>query len=670
MKKSLIIILLLFSNYLFAQNQIDSLETLLPHKQELEKVELLNELAYEYWTVAPDKGLEYAKMAYTISVKEDSKMNIAQSFQSIGVNYWAKSEFNLALNNYQKSLKINQELNNIYAISSLMSNIGIVYNDLSDYENSLKYHLESLKIAEENDFTNLYINNISNISSIYLAQKNYPKALEYALEATKLSEEHGNTNNLALQLNTMGEVYESQKKYKKAKHTYQKCLEIDIKNGNNYGKAISLYNIGNTEYHLKNHKEAIANFNKSLIISKQIQDQVGILLSNKSLGQIHKDENQFNSALEHYKISLDIAIELNLKEEKLDIYKKYSELYKSIGKFDKSLDYLEKFISLKDIIYTENSFTQIAEMQTKYDSEKKEKENELLRKNSEIQNLAIAKQTNLRNSFIGLSIIVILMIISLLNRYRLNKKANQLLIHKNEVISNQHDELKETNSTKDKFFSIISHDLRSPFNSILGFSNILVDDYDNIDDSQKKMIISSLNKSSKLAYDLLANLLTWARTQTGRIEINKELLNLKELVETSIAPYVLNATEKDITIIINIPSETIISIDKNTSTTFISNLVSNAIKFTPQGGSITIKYLENKDNIELHIIDTGIGMSSETIKKLFKIDEDISTNGTNNEKGTGLGLILCKEFINKNGGDISVKSEIGKGSEFIISLPK
>ncbi|MRT91878.1 ATP-binding protein [Ancylomarina sp. 16SWW S1-10-2] len=232
------------------------------------------------------------------------------------------------------------------------------------------------------------------------------------------------------------------------------------------------------------------------------------------------------------------------------------------------------------------------------------------------------------------------------------------------------DKLVETNATKDKFFSIISHDLRSPFNSILGFSDLLNNEYDSFDDAEKIDMIRELNKSSKHAYNLLLNLLTWARAQRGRIEINKELLNLKDLVETSIAPYVINAYGKDIKIAIHISSETMISIDKNTSITIIGNLVNNAIKFTPEGGTITINYCEQGDNIELHIIDTGVGMSSEVIGKLFKIDENISTRGTNNEKGTGLGLILCKEFINKNGGEISVKSEVGKGSQFIITFPK
>ena len=191
-----------------------------------------------------------------------------------------------------------------------------------------------------------------------------------------------------------------------------------------------------------------------------------------------------------------------------------------------------------------------------------------------------------------------------------------------------------------------------------------------MDDASKRELICMINKSSRSAYELLDNLLIWARTQRGQIEINKEILNIRELIESSIAPYKFNASKKNIEIIINVHPDTKLLIDRNTSITCIGNLVNNAIKFTPQGGTITINYIENEDNIELHIIDTGVGMTSEILQKLFRIDENISTNGTNNEEGTGLGLILCKEFIKKNGGDISVTSEVGKGSDFIITLFK
>ena len=178
-----------------------------------------------------------------------------------------------------------------------------------------------------------------------------------------------------------------------------------------------------------------------------------------------------------------------------------------------------------------------------------------------------------------------------------------------------------------------------------------------------------MNTASLYAYDLLENLLTWARTQTDEIQINKEELNLKKLVATSISTLLPNAASKNISVINKVQAELIISIDENTALTFIRNLVSNAIKFTHKGGHVTIDSHLNEDNIRLHISDTGVGMSPEVIANLFQIDKGISTKGTNNEMGTGLGLILCKEFIERNGGSIIVKSEVNTGSEFIITLP-
>ena len=140
-------------------------------------------------------------------------------------------------------------------------------------------------------------------------------------------------------------------------------------------------------------------------------------------------------------------------------------------------------------------------------------------------------------------------------------------------------------------------------------------------------------------------------------------------MESSFSSYLINADAKNISIINKLPSDLELSVDKNTALTFIRNIVNNAIKFTHKGGSITIDYQKTEDSISIHIIDSGVGMSAEVIDNLFKLDKGISTEGTNNEKGTGLGLILCKEFIERNGGTILVKSEINKGSEFIISLP-
>ncbi|PKQ60454.1 hypothetical protein BZG02_19045 [Labilibaculum filiforme] len=503
-------------------------------------------------------------------------------------------------------------------------------------------------------------------------------------EAIHMSEKHGDASMLASQINTMGQIYSAQNKLTEAATYFKKSLEINRKNNNYFGTAIALYNIGGIEHKLKNYTKALEYNQESLRLSTKINDRIGVLMVNKSIGLIYKEQNRIDSALYYYKKSFDLAKELNLKNEKLDIYNKYYELYKTTGQLNKSLNYLEKFVLLKDSIYNENRSQQIAEMQTKYNSEKKEKENELLRKNSEIQNLAIAKQTNLRNSFIALSILIILIAIILHSRYKIRKDANDKLYQKNKLIEEQKEELllkndklteqynqvKVLNATKDKFFKIISHDLKSPFNSILGFADLLKSHYFSFDDLKRIEMIDDINKSSQLAYELLINLLTWSQTQTGEIKINKEPLVLKELVETCTKLYGQNAVAKNIYIDVHIPNDIILTIDKNAALIFIGNLINNAIKFTLEGGLISIKTTDNENFIRLHIIDNGVGMTPEILDSLFQIDKTITTQGTKNEKGTGLGLILCKEFAEKNGGKIEVSSKVGAGSEFIISLPK
>ncbi len=231
------------------------------------------------------------------------------------------------------------------------------------------------------------------------------------------------------------------------------------------------------------------------------------------------------------------------------------------------------------------------------------------------------------------------------------------------------EQLERVNKTKDKFFNIIAHDLRSPFNGILGFSNLLSNEYDELSDEQRKQYIDILNYSVNNMYKLLGNLLNWARLQLGTIDINIERINLKNLVNDNIGIFFSNAKGKNITILNLVSEEMIIFADLESINTVLRNLLNNAIKFTPNGGKIFIDSFQNKNVIEIAIKDTGVGMEQITIDNLFKLEEIKSTPGTNNEKGTGLGLLLCKELIEKNGGVISVESEPRKGSTFKIKFP-
>lgn len=238
-----------------------------------------------------------------------------------------------------------------------------------------------------------------------------------------------------------------------------------------------------------------------------------------------------------------------------------------------------------------------------------------------------------------------------------------------EAIEKYAAELNELNQTKDKFFSIIAHDLKNPFVTLLGFSEILLSDFKELQSEEILFYINEMKNSADLSFNLLQNLLQWSRSQTGRIEYHPQQLDLKNIVQDNVALVHKSAEKKNINLINNIQAELKVNADEDMVNTIVRNLLTNAIKFTNKKGTISINALSKNGFVELSIKDSGVGMNKETVDKLFRLDSTSSTSGTENETGTGLGLILCKEFVEKNGGKIWVESEIGNGSTFYFSLP-
>ena len=230
-------------------------------------------------------------------------------------------------------------------------------------------------------------------------------------------------------------------------------------------------------------------------------------------------------------------------------------------------------------------------------------------------------------------------------------------------------QLKEVNATKDKFFSIIAHDLKSPFNSIIGFSELLADQIQANDYEGIEQYAGIINKSSKRALDLLVNLLEWSLSQTGKMVFNPEYVEIVSMINEATALLDGVANQKSVKIIKELPHNLPAFADKAMVSTIMRNLISNAVKFTPIGGTVQVNAISDNKQVEVSISDSGVGMNEETLVKLFRMEENISTTGTANEKGSGLGLILCKEFVEKHGGKIWVTSKPGKGSSFHFTLP-
>ena len=250
------------------------------------------------------------------------------------------------------------------------------------------------------------------------------------------------------------------------------------------------------------------------------------------------------------------------------------------------------------------------------------------------------------------------------------KELKELTENLENLVIEKTQELQKLNTTKDKFFSIIAHDLKSPFNVILGFSSILQENAKNYTHEEIEQMSKNINTVSRQTYELLENLLQWSITQRNQIAFNPERLNLKKFEEKNMQDLANFAKNKEIGLFNNISDSISVHADANMLKTILRNLINNSIKFTKKEGAVYIESQENENFTKISVSDTGIGMNKSKIEELFRIEKQNSTCGTNNEKGSGLGLILCKEFIEKHGGKISIDSEEGKGSSFIFTIPK
>lgn len=243
------------------------------------------------------------------------------------------------------------------------------------------------------------------------------------------------------------------------------------------------------------------------------------------------------------------------------------------------------------------------------------------------------------------------------------------LVQKQEELKINNKKLAETIKTKDKFFSIIAHDLKNPMNALIGLSDLLLKKWDMIDKEKKVTFIDAINKSSKHLYNLLSNLLDWSQTQTGKLTVNFESCSVESLISENLELLKEQALNKKIALKSEFNHQKDIYADYNMIDAIIRNLVSNAIKYTPKNGSIKVVSSQESDKVRISVIDSGVGMTSKTILSLFKAEENESTPGTDKEKGTGLGLVVCQEFAHINKSSLSVESEVGKGSTFSILIP-
>ncbi len=460
--------------------------------------------------------------------------------------------------------------------------------------------------------------------------------------------------------------------------------------------------LGAAYYNLGDFKNAAKHLEKEFIIIGDTKLNEELFYSSFNLGTIYKKMNSNRKSVKFYLKSLDLAEKENKGDLVLQNYQALYEVYEALSDNTNSLRYLKLYNQLKDSLVITEAKHEITILKTKYKTaiiEKKKKEKELVtkdkelkEKNIELLSAELKEEKLIEDSILKAEQIKQLNLERELKELRLKHEANRIreqqriigylailfvlilgflaiiyIQYREKKIANK--KLIELNAMKDKFFSIIAHDLKNPFNQILGFSELLITELPKLNKEQIDDYIKEIYNASSLTYKLLENLLEWSRTQSGSITLKPSKIKVKDAVHNQII-FIRNlASIKEITLHNEVDENLIIYADSNMLQTILRNLISNAVKYSEISGTIVINARNIEYFVEISVCDTGIGIDSDSLQKIFRIDTNLSTAGTAQEAGTGLGLILCKEFVERHGGTITAESEKGKGSTFIFRLP-
>jgi signal transduction histidine kinase/Tfp pilus assembly protein PilF len=543
-------------------------------------------------------------------------LNLGRIYNDMGALYVNLNNKKMAMKSFLKAYKIRDSIQDP-KLSSTLNNVATLYSIMGDVDKSLEFLFKTLKVREENKDSIGVANVLNNISLNYIRQEKYDLSIQTCSEAlTYIPYEYVNHEIIGNLFGNIGSAYSFKKEYKKALINYQKQYENGIENKNFKLVASSLYEIG--ECYLKN-----KNFSKS--------------------------EDYFLNCLTLCKETGYSKI-----EEKL--YFSLSNMFKEKKDYKSSLEFLEKYYEYKDSLNSAESQSSAEALKSKFEALISKQEKEILQKENKLKDIEIQKVNAQRNMWISSVLLLLIIAILFILLFIYRTKTNKILV--------------ELNATKDKLFLLVAHDLKNPLSAFRSITQNLSENFDSFDRKDISMFLNKLNKSSHKLVGLLQNLQEWALNETGKIPFKRSPIDIKNLLDEIIDLLLLNAENKNIVLSNEIAEDSYIVADKNMLKTIIRNLMSNAIKFSVPGKNIRIHSSnENKDFI-INITDEGIGINQSDQKRLFSVSEDVSNIGNSKEKGTGLGLMLCKELVNRHGGHIWVESELGKGSTFSFSIPQ
>lgn len=581
-------------------------------------------------------AVKYGQKGIALAKKLGYKKGEAEICRFIGLTYRHYFLFSESLSWYFKALNLSTQINDVVGIGFCYDNLGVVRFNQKQFDDALNYFKRAKDQFEK-------VNNQEGLSYAYnhicwvlVEKEEFSSALDYIQEALFIRRKiKASPEQICNTLGDMAIVQVALKKFSAAKIT----------------------------------------INEGIQLAQKLKRPIIVSAYQLTLSNLFLNNGQLDEAIAAAQSSYQIAREDNHRLQRMKCASALAKIYEKQQKYDLAYPYLLEQYALKDSLFNEEINNKIAVLEAKYQFDLKERQLLEFQQRQELEN----KRNLDRERFLSSLLIAALIFLAVLaffiyQKRKQDKFVNEELLQKNAEISRQNQEIQEqtallaeNNRFKDRLFSIISHDLRSPVVGLVGSLELVNEGL--LSESEFRNMLPDLAHNINSIQSLLDNLLAWARTQMKGIAVLPEAFHIRELLEDKISMFKKQIQAKELNIFNNIEADLQVLADKNMIDLVARNLLSNAIKFSVQGGTITITSARQKGYSQICITDNGIGISSDNLNKLFDA-QTVSTKGTAGEMGTGLGLLLSKEFIEQNGGKIWGESVIEEGSKFCFTIPE
>ncbi len=671
---------------MLAQPIADSLkQELLTSSNELRRIALYRELANVYISTLNYQSAEqHLDSAYRLALHTNNYLLQAEILNTEGDVFRRDEKLILAEHSLKTALKLAKLETDSALLCSVCNNLGIVYRRIEQYELSLHYHRIAEQLSAQTNNHKELATALNSIGIIFGMESKYDAALHFFKKALNAELKASNPLGVAINYNSIAWMNVELGNYEKAEEYYNYSIQVNSNIGNQTGIAICQRDLGTMFLRQKKYEQASKHLETALTYFENTNDTRNYCMTAFEISELYISQG-FNTQARNLLLQVSESAEISgLKEILKDTHYRLSTLYEGIGNTSEALKHLQISVIYDDSLQSDK----LTRIVTETDAKFKLNESQITIK--QLQELNDERKHYISRLYIlGSILLVILMVVLRLwmrtnhNRNVLRNLADELadnikavnnqkefIAEQNKLLELKTNELELINATKDKFFSIIAHDLRNPFNALIGFAGLLQDNYDSYNDEERKEMIRTIHAASGNAHRLQENLFAWARAQSGTMQVNPTVFDICEIIRDNIEQIKFRAANKNILTENLCPKHPVLLFaDRDMINTVVRNLLGNSLKYTNLGGRIEVSVFSTGDTVLTCIKDNGIGIPDDIRKTMFDLKDKQSRRGTDNEPGSGLGLILVKEFVEKNKGEITLDSTIGFGTTFCFTLP-